>query len=215
MIFQVKNCLALIAIVLGSNEILAQESMVLPKQEKLSLSWSDGDYESIIQKIQSQKPSLNLDRTNMATMGKREIRGSLTYTIKQNGKVIHQSEKFPIEIQEKAQILNLNSNGLEESMISTWEKQGFVRRQIGRIDDPDAKSGRLPSPSAPESGNSGGLHDEGSKLKPKFTDKNGQQGFTRRQIGRIPKSAYEVEVTFSGPNDKGNSQPSTFLIQIN
>lgn len=212
---QIKNCLVLIAIVLGSNEIIAQESLVLPKQKKLSLSGSDGDYESIIQKIQSQQPSLNLDRASMATMGKREIRGSLVYTVKQNGKVIHQSERFPVEIQEKAQILNLNSNGLEESMINTWEKQGFVRRQIGRIDDPDAKTGSLPKPSAPESGKSGGLENKGSEVKPKFVDKTSQQGFTRRQIGRIPKSEYEVEVTFSGPNGKGNSQPSSFLILIN
>lgn len=212
---QLKNCLALIAIVLGSNEILAQESIVLPKQEKLSVGGSDGDYESIIQKMQSQQPSLNLDRASMATLGKREIRGSLVYTIKQNGKVVHQSEKFPVEIQEKAQTLNLNSNGLEESMIITWEKQGFVRRQMGRIDDPDAKTGGLPNPKAPESGKSGGLQKEGSELKPKVINKTSQQGFTRRQIGRIPKSQYEVEVTFSGPHDRGNSQPSTFLIQIN
>ncbi|WP_111670953.1 hypothetical protein [Algoriphagus litoralis] len=212
---QVKNCLVLIAIVLGSNEILAQENIVIPKQEKLSVSGSDGDYESIIQKIQSQQPSLNLDRVSMATLGKREIRGSLVYTVKQNGKVIHQSERIPVEIQEKAQTLNLNSNGLEESMISTWEKQGFVRRQIGRIDDPEAKTGSLPNPMGPGSGKSGGVQNEGNEPKLKVVDKTGQQGFTRRQIGRIPISEYEVEVTFSGPNGKGNSQPSSFLILIN
>lgn len=212
---QIKNCLAVMAFLLFSTEILAQESMVLSKKEKLSINGSNGEYESIIQKIQSENPSLNLDRASRTSMGNREIRGSLTYTIKQNGKVIHQSERFPVEIQEKAQTLNLNSNGLEESMISTWEKQGFVRRQIGRIEDPEAKTGSLPNPKTPESGKSGGLQQEGSELKPRVIDKTGQQGFTRRQIGRIPKSEYEVELTFSGPDDKGNSQPSTFLIQIN
>ncbi len=210
---QLKIFVAIWAIVLLGKEASAQ-TIVIPKQEKIEIRGTEGDYTAILQKLDSQKPTLSLDRGSLEQLGKRTIEGSLTFTVKQGGKVVFQSGKVPVTINEQAQSVDLISRGLDETMISTWEKQGFIRRQVGRIDDPDAKTGTLPEPKTPDNGKSGGTAKTTGQTGSKPVDKTSQQGFIRRQVGRIPKSEYEVEVNFTAPNDRGNSQPSTFLVII-
>ncbi len=192
----------------------AQSTLTLAKKETLSIRSQEGEYQQILKVIQDQKPAISLDRDALQRLGKRDVQGVLVYKVKQNGKILFESERMPVTLSQNVSEFSLVSQGLEESMINTWEKQGFIRRQVGRIDDPEAKGGSLPAPKAPQEGKSGGTNSGTASGTLKPTSKVEQQGFIRRQVGRIPKSQYEVEVTLQGPNDRGNSQPSTFLINI-
>ncbi|GMQ27110.1 hypothetical protein Aoki45_37930 [Algoriphagus sp. oki45] len=192
----------------------AQSPLALAKKETLSIPSQDGEYQQILKMIQDQKPVLNLDREALQRLGNRQVQGALVYRVKQNGKVLFESERMPVTLSQNVSEFPLFSQGLEESMINTWEKQGFIRRQVGRIDDPEAKGGNLPEPKAPQDGKSGGANSGKTSGTLKPGSKVEQQGFIRRQVGRIPKSQYEVEVTLQGPNDRGNSQPSSYIIHI-
>ncbi|GAB2484046.1 hypothetical protein [Algoriphagus taiwanensis] len=200
--------------ILGINLGYAQAPFALAKKESLSVRSGEGDADRILEEIRSQKPVLNLDRDVLRQLGDRQVQGLLVYKVKQGGKVVFESERIPVTLNQRFSELDLFSQGLEESMINTWEKQGFIRRQVGRIDDPEAKGGNLPAPKSPQDGKSGGTTSGKSSGNLKPISKTEKQGFIRRQVGRIPKSQYEVEVTLQGPNDRGNSQPSTYFIQI-
>lgn len=200
--------------ILGINLGYAQAPFALTKKELMSVQSGEGEVDRILEEIRNQKPVLNLDRETLRQLGDRQVPGMLVYKVKQDGKVVFESEQIPVTLNQRFSELDLFSQGLEESMINTWEKQGFIRRQVGRIDNPEAKDGNLPEPKSPQDGKSGGTTSGKSSGNLKPISKTEQQGFIRRQVGRIPKSQYEVEVVLQGPNDRGKSQPSTYFIQI-
>lgn len=186
--------------------VQAQENWLVPQREKLQVRGSEGDSESILRQIREQKPSLKFQRASLDRLGTKGLPGHLVYTVKQNGKVLHQSEKVPLTLQQSIQGFDLARHGLDESMLTTWEKQGFIRRQVGRIENPEKQTGRLATPEPPGGSSSRPLSQPDKKLE--------QQGFIRRQVGRIPKGEYQVEVRLTTPQDKGNSQPAVFLLDI-
>ncbi|MCH7409789.1 hypothetical protein MM239_10320 [Belliella sp. DSM 111904] len=192
----------------------AQESSFTPAKQRIQISSKDGDYETILKLISENVPKLNMDEDSSKKRDGRDLDVKIVYTISEKGKTLYRSEAIPAKISAKADDLELFSNGLEESMINTWEKQGFIRRQVGRVENPDKPTGTLPKPATPgagktiisQDGKTGGLSQPGGKVE--------QQGFIRRQVGRIPKTSYEVNVQIQTPKDRGNSQPSNFLIVI-
>jgi hypothetical protein len=194
--------------------IQAQEFLVRSSQEKIEIHSRDGNYEELLTVLASQKLSLGLNSNLMEKSNPQDLLTTLVYSVSENGKTVYQSDRIPVQLTAKMKTLELFPNGLEESMISTWEKQGFIRRQVGRIENPDKSTGNLPKPQGPGAGKTNPTDDKNQGKLGQPNSKLEQQGFIRRQVGRIPKSSYEVKVTVHSPKDKGQSQPSTFLIVI-
>lgn len=194
--------------------VYAQEATFVPTNQKIQVSSKDGDYEQILKQIAEEIPQLSMSESMLGKRSGRDMDVKIVYTISEKGKTIYKSEALPARISTKSNNLVLFNNGLEESMINTWEKQGFIRRQVGRIEDPDAQTGTLPIPPKAGSGKtipnqgekSGGLSQPVGKVE--------KQGFIRRQVGRIPKTSYEINVQVQVPGQKGNSQPASFIVNI-
>ncbi|GHB25654.1 hypothetical protein [Mongoliitalea lutea] len=208
-----KNLLLLLVLWL-SLTMRALEFLVRSSQEKIEIHSKDGNYEELLAVLASHKLSLGLNASLVEKSSPKDLLTTLVYSVSENGKTIYQSDRNSIQLTAKMKTIELFPNGLEESMISTWEKQGFIRRQVGRIENPDKSTGNLPKPQGPGAGKTNPNDDKNQGELGKPNTKIEQQGFIRRQVGRIPKSSYEVKVTVHSPKDKGQSHPSTFLIII-
>ncbi len=170
---------------------LAQNLSLRFSKAVIEAKVGEGQHEAILKQIAAAKVQLQYQIDAKAQMLGTEA--TLNWEVLQGGKVLSSTKGLPAKIQPKGGTMDAYKSGLEESMISTWEKQGFIRRQIGRIEK-ENESGTLGQPGKP-----------GEK-----------QGFVRRQIGRIPKQDYEVRVTLVPSSKTGNTtQPASLTVKIN
>lgn len=181
----------ILTIGLVANAQLFQISKQNISQKSISVKSSEQTVSEIVQLLQTKSPQLTFTMQDASPIAGSYTKAVLVTQITYKGKEVAKAIQKDVPLFAGNNTLTLSHFQVEKLLIETLEKQTSSSTQVSK------RSFETTNPN---------LRDKLPSTETK--------GFTRRQIGRIPKDQYEVRLSILPEGNEATTQPIVFLVNI-